>query len=109
MKKRDFVADICLYGTPQTGAGYLACRLDHGQTCGNGEPVFGRPFTSAVFLAVEQLRGLGLNKGRVRIFEPRGECMAIIELSGTVPTFGDLQWGPAPQYTNRLLTRPSNK
>lgn len=92
------VADICLYGNSNTGAGFIVCRLDHGQTSGSGEPVVGRAFTEAVWMGVEQLRKLGLERGLVRIFAPGGERMAVADLAN-VPAFGDLTWGPAVVWT----------
>jgi hypothetical protein len=92
------VADICLYGTRETGAGYIGCRLDHGQTVGSGEPVRNRSFTEAIWLAAEDLRGLGVDRGIVRIFDSGGERMALVEMH-RIPSYGNLQWQPAVVWT----------
>lgn len=95
---RTITADICLYGTSRTGAGFLGCRLDHGQITGTGEPVEGRSFTEAAWLAVDALRGLGVESGMVRIFAPGGERMAVVDIRN-VPAFGDLKWEAAVVWT----------
>ena len=98
---RKVTADICLYGTSRTGAGFLVCRLDHGQVGGSGNPVEGRSFTEAVWLGVETLRGLGVTGGILRIFEPGGERMSVVDFNN-VPAFGALKWEPATFYTVQI-------
>ena len=92
------VADICLYGTSRIGAGFIVCRLDNGKMAGDGESVAGRSFTEATWMGIESLRTLGVEAGLVRIFEPGGDRMAIVDIN-RVPSYGNLQWGPAPIYT----------
>lgn len=96
---KKIVGDICLYGTSRIGAGFLVCAAPHGQTSGTGEPVQGRSFTEAVWMGVEHLRGiLGVDVvGMVRIFEPGGELMAVVDVNN-VPAFGDLKWEAAVTY-----------
>lgn len=98
-KKQTVVADIALYGTHETGAGYIGLLLPHNQTTGDGQPVKGRSFTEAVWMAVGALNALGMPPGLVRIFEPSGQRMAVVPNTGLVPNFGSLMWEPAPQYT----------
>jgi hypothetical protein len=94
----EHVADICLYGTHETGAGYIAATRD-GSHFGNGEPRTGRTFTEAVWIAVGALEAAGgLEAGRVRVFAPGGERMAWMELTSPL-TFSDLAWEAAPVYT----------
>jgi hypothetical protein len=100
------VADICLYGTHATGAGYLgliapaaAPMLAREEAMfGTGAPVAGRSFTEAVFEAVTVLRERGVVAGTVRIFEPGGERVAVVDLGRAVPTYGDMVWHRAPVY-----------
>lgn len=95
------VADICLYGNRETGAGFIAQAVD-GRMFGNGEPLASRSFTEAVWLAVDELRRAGVERGQLRIFAPGGERMATVEIGGLkdrrLPYFGELSWGPAPVY-----------
>lgn len=92
------VAEICLYGTQQTGAGWLAQTAD-GLMFGNGRPVAGRPFTEAVWMAMGALESDGIRSGLVRIFLPGGEYMAVVDAALPVPTFGSLKTVPAPVWT----------
>lgn len=102
MKAKKIVAEICLYGTSQIGAGWIA-QLEDGTTLGNGEPREGRSFTHAIFQACNQiLRINGMCGGRprqdtIRVYAPGGERMA--ETSLRHPDyFGDLKWTAAIQY-----------
>lgn len=108
---RTVIADICLYGNHNTGAGWLASPTNDVKPAagtrrpmlGNGEPVRGRSCTEAVWLAADAIRnfrlGYGLkNKGTLAIFAPGGELVAYVELNGRVPAFGDLRWERAPVY-----------
>jgi len=92
------VADICLYGTRQTGAGWLAQTAD-GLMFGNGRPVAGRSFTEAVWMAMGALESDGIRSGQVRIFLPGGDYMAVVDAAQPVPTFGGLRTVPAPVWT----------
>ena len=108
------VADICLYGTHTTGAGYLgliapaaAPMLARDEAMfGTGEPVAGRSFTEAVFEAVTVLRERGVVAGVARIFAPGGERVAVVELSRTIPTFGDLGVAPGAGVSLRRAAAP---
>lgn len=91
------VADICLYGSSRTGAGWIA-RAEDGAMFGDGEPRGDRSFTEAIWIAVGALEGAGLKAGRVRVFAPGGVQVAWMELTRPL-TFGDLAWEAAPVYT----------
>lgn len=101
------VAEITFYGTRQTGAGFLAYAAGR-KIAGSGDPVQGRGFTDALFLAVQALNDAGIVDGFVAVYEPSGLKMALIDLAFTVPYYGDLAWLPAPVYvlsvTDGLLT-----
>jgi hypothetical protein len=93
------VGEICLYGTSNTGAGWLAVAKPHGQTAGDGDPVKGRSFSEAVWEAATAIGLiLGHQRGSVWVYEPSGQLRAKYDL-GRVRTFGDLAWEPAPQLT----------
>lgn len=83
------VAEICLYGTAQTGAGFLARAKDGGKA-GDGEVKAGRSFTDAVWLAVDDL---GLHWGAALVFAPGGQQYARYDLSRST-YYGDLEWMP---------------
>lgn len=97
-RQQTVVADICLYGTSYTGAGYLGVRFPHGQSFGTGEPVKHRTFTEAIWHGLADLRDAKVTDGQVRIFDAGGERMASIGLHESV-TYGTLTWGVAPVYT----------
>ena len=92
------VAEITFYGTRQTGAGFLAYGPDHKRIAGTGDPVQGRGFTDALFLAVQALTEAGIVDGFVAVYEPSGLKMALIDLSYSIPYWGDLAWTAAPVY-----------
>jgi hypothetical protein len=87
---KKIVADICLYGTSRTGAGFIVCELKHGRTSGTGEPDAMRTFTEACWMGVGHLQALGVESGKVRIFDPSGERMSVVDVNN-VPAFGDLK------------------
>ena len=91
------IADICLYGNDETGAGYLG-QVNGGDRFGDGEP---RPYwskTEAVWLALGEMRLQTENKrGAVRIFAPGGKFMAVVD-ANKVGYYGDLPWEAAVQY-----------
>jgi len=86
------VAEIALYGTSKTGAGYIArAWMDSAiVTFGDGVPDQGQSFTDAVFRAVSQLQLCGLRDGLVNIFHPGGGRMSVIDLALPIPYYGDL-------------------
>lgn len=88
------IADICLYGNRETGAGWLA-RTNDGTLLGDGEPNPARNFTEAVWLATDAIVGHVRAGGKARVFAPGGERMAIIDLHHP-GWFGRLVWEPAP-------------
>lgn len=85
------VAEICLYGTSQTGAGFYAL-ADTGQRFGTGTPIAHRSFTEAVWDACDELRAAGVTSGKVRIFAPGGERFAVVEIGEHVPNYGSLSF-----------------
>jgi len=115
------VAEICLYGTRQTGAGYILAihvsglieltihavraKLWAGNRAilnteqeldivrlGTGEPKSGRTFTEAVFIAAGLLNVSGVTSGIVHVYEPTGHKFAAFDLAKHIPCFGDLKW-----------------
>jgi hypothetical protein len=93
----DLVAEICLYGTHATGAGWIAAAHRDGvrHLLGDGAIHRGRAFTEAVWMACGALEAVGVKCGTVAIFAPGGERVAYATL-GYVPCFGDLPWDVAP-------------
>ena len=91
------VADICLYGTRDIGIGWLA-QVIGGKLLGNGEPIRNQTSTEAVWLACHAINYDGISSGRVRIFAPRGEKMAVADLNHP-GYYGDLKWQAAIRYT----------
>lgn len=89
------VAEICMYGIRDTGAGFIARNLKTGAMVGNGEPTANRSFTAALWLAVETLKTLGLTEGCAVVFAPSAVSMAVVDLT-RVPAYGDLAWVAAP-------------
>ena len=93
------VAEICLYGNHETGAGWLARTAD-GAMLGDGEPRVGRSNTEAVWQACDEVRRSYAPSKRlphqttVRIFAPGGRRMADTTL-GNPGYFGDLKWQAA--------------
>lgn len=98
---RSPVAEICLYGNMEVGAGWIVS-IANGTKCGlllgDGDPVKDRPMTAAVWLAVEAIKEKGVVKGTVRIFMAGGARCADVELSKPIPYFGELPWTAAPVY-----------
>lgn len=91
-------SDLCLFGNHDTGAGWLASH--DGNLTGTGDPVSGRSFTEAVWQGCGDLRRQGADV--VRVFAPNGLRMALVDLRGHVPTFGELSWVDAPQFEVHL-------
>jgi hypothetical protein len=90
------IADICLYGNTNTGAGWLARSAD-GRMFGTGEPARDRSFTEAVWTAADTILAAGARVDVVRIFAPGGLRVATVPI-GAIPGFGALPWEPAPVY-----------
>lgn len=100
-KPQGVVAEICLYGTSQHGAGWIACIADGtpaGKMLGNGELKPGRSMTAAVWLAADELRSVGVTRGIIRIFEPSGLRCAAVDIGKMIPTFGELKWQTAQLF-----------
>ena len=104
------VADVCLYGTRDVGAGWLvemnpAYTLDStGKTMlGDGEPNAMRGFTEAIYQACHAVRLAmgGMSYGMVRIYEPNGKMMALASVNHP-GYFGDLKWSAAPVFAMNL-------
>jgi hypothetical protein len=96
-KQNTIVAEICLYGNHKIGAGYLA-RVTEATNLvlGDGEPREGRNFTSAVWMAQDDLAAVGVESGTVRIYAADGQFCADIEQGRMAPYFGNLIWKLAP-------------
>jgi hypothetical protein len=89
-----------LYGSHVCGAGWLVTvpgRPD--EVFGDGEPSNGRNMTEAVWLAQDEIRRLGYEKGEILVFAAGGERMARITAERLAPYYGDLTWELAPVYT----------
>lgn len=97
MKSSNPVAEICLYGTRQTGAGYIVAIQTPGAVVpvvriGSGEPVQGRSFTEAIWIARDLIvRATSRHQGIVHVYEPSGQKFAAFDLAD-LPTFGGLNW-----------------
>jgi len=89
------VADVCLYGSSLVSK--APGGLVDGRSLGDGEPREWVSATDAVFTACKMIRGCGYNSGKVRVFMPSGEWMAITDLNKP-EYFGDLKWEPAVKY-----------
>lgn len=89
------VADICLYGAMHCGYGWLATSAD-GRMFGDGELHASRSLTETVWLAQGSLEAAGVANGRVRVFAPGGQRMAVLPRLATRSYYGELAWGPAP-------------
>ena len=89
------VAELCLYGTSVTGAGYLVRTAD-GRLFGDGEPRQTRSFTDAIWLACDALCQAGI-VGRVVVYRPDGLRMAFTDVARPA-SYGALVWEPAPVY-----------
>lgn len=93
---------ICLYGTHEVGAGYIATD-ERGKQYGNGDPVKGRNFTSALWLAMNELRGANPHPHLlVVVYEPSGRMFARVSLQES-PYFGELKWEPCVVTCERKL------
>lgn len=96
MKANTLVAEICLYGNHEIGAGWLANTGT--DLLGDGEPFQDRTFTSAIWSALEAIREArpDLNKrgNVVAIYTPGGTNRVLVDLSQHVPSFGQLAWIP---------------
>src|SRR5262245_33682800 len=92
-KTQQVAAEVCLYGTREIGAGWLARTAD-GTLFGDGEPRQGHTFTDALWIACKAMREAGVQGRTVRVFSPDGLRMAdtIIDRPAY---YGDLKWRPA--------------
>lgn len=94
---RQIVAEVCLYGTSRTGAGWLARHAGQGPNMlGDGTPREGVYFTEAVREAMDQVRAAlrkrNVADGFVRIYDAGGARFAELGLCASVPAFGALTW-----------------
>jgi hypothetical protein len=92
------LAEICLYGNMEVGAGWLV-RTHDGKMAGTGEPrqTADGPesFTVAVYKACLWLRDNGYKSGDVRIFAPGGRKMAEMPVQ-SFRYYGAIKWKAAP-------------
>lgn len=79
------VVTLCLYGTCETGAGWIL-RFADGAIIGDGEPELGRTFTSALYWAANEARRRGV-KGVMRVFHPGGETYSDVRLDRAIPSY----------------------
>jgi hypothetical protein len=87
------VAEVCLYGTRQTGAGYLVSIYAEGGRIvrlGTGEPKADRSFTEALWIACGLIQTAGFD-GFVHVYEPTGQKFAEVH-TFRVPAYGNLTW-----------------
>lgn len=95
------VAEVCLYGNSEIGAGWLASVNGIPGILGDGEPKAKRSFTQAVFEACESIRKDGITSGLVTVTAPGGEWEGDVGLNRPC-YYGDIQWRPAKVYVFRL-------
>jgi len=93
------IADVCMYGIRETGAGWLA-QIADGTLLGDGTPKPGMDFTTALWKACEHVRlhardSEAFVRGRVRVFEPGGKRVAEFDVAYP-PWYGSLVWEDAP-------------
>lgn len=111
---KTLIADICLYGTSQVGAGYLVMTKE-GHLFGRSEPNPRTTFTEAVFLALDEIvhraaadgyeaRQAVMDLGVVRVFHPGGEQFSDIELGKAWPYYGDLARHPVTADMMHVVT-----
>lgn len=84
----ELVGEICLYGASHCGAGWLAAHK--GGRLGSGEPVSGRTFTEAVWMAAGALEAAGVT-GLVVIHDAGGERHAVANVA-RIPMYGQMVW-----------------
>ena len=99
-KTTKLVAEICLYGNLDTGAGWLALVLagpNKGKLLGDGTPQQGMSNTMAVWLACREIEAQGLSSGRVCVYSADGLRQADTSLQHPA-YYGSLEWQAAPVY-----------
>jgi hypothetical protein len=102
-RANELVGEVCLYGAPHCGYGYIAQARD-GKMFGDGEPVKGCGATDALWFGLGWFRGPETAEGIIRVFDSGGERMAEISIAevnrrGYFPYYGDLKWAVAPVLT----------
>lgn len=96
-KTFEIVGSIHLYGAQHCGHGFIAVKRSakggKEQMFGDGEPVAQRSATSAMWLAAEQLKLAGLDRGQVEVHidTNAGSMYAVADLT-RLPNFGSLSW-----------------
>ena len=104
-KSPKVLGSICLYGSSEYGAGYLASVGEDLPSMkiigGDGDPPEGRSMNSAYFMGMDDLlEHYGPDVvGVVEVFAAGGEKSAKVRIDNSWPYFGDLAWGAAPVYT----------
>lgn len=96
-KGKKIVAEICLYGNHQCGAGYLAHvgpLTRDSKLFGDGEPKAGRNMTAAVWLACMDLEAAGA-KGLATVYSPGGQRCGEVNIQRPC-YYGNIEWRPAP-------------
>lgn len=93
-KAAELVGEVCLYGAPHCGYGYIA--TTRGNTMfGDGQPDKRLSLTDAIWLGLLDLRNADY-VGDVNVYASGGELMATTSNAGTFQYPGDMKWGPAP-------------
>lgn len=81
----NIIADICLYGTRQTGYGFLAEYISGTERVivGNSTPVEGRCLVEATTMAVINLpyEVRTSRPGQIRVFNPDGFIVAVLHVA----------------------------
>lgn len=89
-------AVICLYGSHECGAGWIA--VVDGRSLGDGEPRAGATMTAAIHAARDALLPLVDPRARLTVFAPGGRLAARVAIDRPI-AFGRLAWIPAPVWT----------
>lgn len=92
------VAELCLYGNRETGAGFILAYAD-GTMYGDGEPKGPHySFTACIWDCVREAFAMK-GRGLVRVFDAGGERMADVVAGELAPTYGMMKWQPAIVYS----------
>jgi hypothetical protein len=92
----NLVAEVCFYGIPSTGAGWLAnLASDPGNVFGEHAPKISRTFQDALGEALAAVRARGIFDGRVQLFAPGGEAFASVFLDEPPVSYSALYWRAA--------------
>lgn len=96
-KTAEIVGEVCLYGAPHCGYGYIATTRG-GSMFGTGEPNARYSQTDAIWSGLIDLQNAEY-VGDVNVYASGGELMATTSNAGTFQYPGQMKWGPAPKLT----------